>query len=96
MEEETDTYFQSAKPMTVASFEQTVVAELRDVREVSAKRHNPKLPLPSAEKPTRRVSFTRTSAEIAEAAEYLFDDRTKKPGDVGNECFSYVLKDARA
>lgn len=96
MEEETEKFFQSAKPMTVSSFEKAVTAELRDVREVAAKRFSPKLPMPPAEKPTRRVSFTRTAAEIAEVAEYLFDDKTKKPGEVGGECFDYVLKEARA
>ena len=96
MEEETERFFQNAKPMTVSHFERAIIAELSDVREVTAKRFNPRLPMPPAEKPTRRVSFTRTAAEIAEVAAYLFDDRAKKPGDVGNECFSYVLKDARS
>jgi len=96
MEEETEKFFQNSKPMTVSNFERAIATELREVREVSAKRFSPKLPMPPAEKPTRRLSFTRTAAEIAEVAEYLFDDLTKKPSDVGNECFSYVLKDARA
>lgn len=96
MEEETERYFQNAKPMTVSNFGRTIAAELREVREVSAKRFSPKLPLPPADKPNRRVSFTRTAAEVAEVAEYLFEDRTKAPGEVGNECFSFVLKEARA
>lgn len=96
MEEETETFFHDARPVTVANFQRTVADQLREVREITARRFNPKLPLPTAENPNRRISFTRISAEIEEIAEYLFDDRTRKPSEVGDECFTYVLRDARA
>lgn len=96
LEEQTEKFFQGAKPMTISNFERTIAPELRDVREISAKRFSPKLPMPSAEKPTRRISFTRLASEIAEVSEFLFDDETKAAAEVGNECFAYVLKDARA
>jgi len=96
LEEQTEKFFQGAKPMTISTFERTITTKLRDVRETSAKRFSPKLPMPSAEKPLRRISFTRPVTEIGEVSEYLFDDEERTAADIGNECFAYVLKDARA
>lgn len=63
-------------------------------------RHNelkfsPDLPEPSKKKPVRRIVFTRAIAEIEQVSEFLFDDSSVKPSDVGSKCFEKVLMEAK-
>lgn len=58
--------------------------------------YKPVLPVPAkSESDMRLVSFRRKSKEIAEVADHLFDDSTKPPSEVGEECFNLILERAR-
>ena len=58
------------------------------------KKHN--LPLPPSDKPSsKRIVFSKTLEEIQLVSSHLFDDRTIKPGLVGEECFDSFLRSAQ-
>lgn len=58
-------------------------------------KYKPNLPVPKEEDPSRQIRYNRLQSEIRELADYLFDDPTKAPGDVGAKCFDDALARAR-
>ncbi len=62
------------------------------------KKYTPNLPIPKSPPPEsklRRINFFRTEEEIQLVSEYLFDDPERDSSEVGNECFSMILKEAK-
>lgn len=62
------------------------------------KKYIPKLPMPRSQangSKTRQISFSRPAKEIQLVAEYLFEDAERDSSEVGNECFSRVLQEAK-
>jgi hypothetical protein len=59
------------------------------------RKFRPSLPLPKEDDPNVAIRFTRPASEVAELAEYLFDDATRSGMDVGMKCFDDALKRAR-
>jgi len=58
------------------------------------KQYMPVLPTPKVLKPTQaRISFVRTLSDIRAVAEY-FDEPNKKPNEIGEACFDFVLEEA--
>lgn len=64
-------------------------------RGIGGKKYKPNLPLPKEIDTPRQVRFSRRISEIREVAEYLFDDPTVAPSEVGAKCFDDVLEKAR-
>jgi hypothetical protein len=65
------------------------------IRGVGGQKYKPNLPLPKEEDPFRQIRFSRRVSEIARVANYLFDDTSKAPADVGAKCFDDFLKKAK-
>lgn len=63
---------------------------------IHGKRFIPMLPEPIQENKTRRIQFTKSIEEIAAIGEYLLEDATAKPADVGIATFEWALKEARS
>jgi hypothetical protein len=58
--------------------------------------YKPSLPMPKKLEPRkRRISYVKEIEEIKSVAEYLFEDVSRDPSDVGEECFDLILKDAK-
>jgi hypothetical protein len=58
--------------------------------------YRPDLPLPRRlESRTRRISYVKDVDEVRRLAEYLFDDVSTDPSDVGEKCFDLMLKETR-
>jgi hypothetical protein len=58
--------------------------------------YRPDLPLPKRlESRTRRISYVKDVDEVKRVAEYLFDDMSADPSDVGEKCFDLMLKETR-
>lgn len=58
---------------------------------------NPKLPKPAADKPFKRISYSRSEEDILTVVEYIYEDRTHpvKPSQVGEKCFELILEQAK-
>ncbi|MGB8261643.1 MAG: ATP-binding protein [Terracidiphilus sp.] len=54
----------------------------------------PQLPLPQEADPMRQIKFSRRQSQIAAVANYLFDDPSTAPADVGGKCFDDFLRKA--
>lgn len=62
---------------------------------VKAQKVIPNLPQPKTQGAKRKIIFSRKKSEIELVAEYLFDDATIAPSDVGARCFDECLKEAK-
>jgi hypothetical protein len=66
---------------------------------VDEKYYKPSLPTPDEENKAERVKnikFSRKPDEVKIVSEYLFEDDKRDAGEVGNECFEIILKEARS
>ena len=53
------------------------------------------LAVPIDANPKRQIRFSRHLGEIEMVSEYLFEDTTVSPAEVGEKCFEFVLKKAQ-
>ncbi len=61
------------------------------------RKFEPSLPVPSkADNNVRQIRFSRSLADIRRVAEYLFEDDSISPADVGGECFDRALNQAKS
>ncbi|EKN6222157.1 ATP-binding protein [Yersinia enterocolitica] len=63
-------------------------------RSFGGKVFKPNLPKPKETDPTRQVKFNKKLAEIKLVSEYIFDNDSVPPGDVGKKCFELILEKA--
>ena len=99
-ESETKSAFAEAQAMTISEIESEVIeGEWNPVRRLgtsgSGKRFSPDLPKPISADASRRISFSRSLADVKTVAEHLFGDEDAPPSEVGARCFDDVLKKAR-
>lgn len=60
------------------------------------KQYKPSLPVPKkVESQQRRISFIKDIDEVKTVADYLFQDETTDPSEVGEKCFDLILNEAR-
>ena len=64
-------------------------------RSIGGQVYKPKLPLPKDTDPLRQIKFSRRHSEIKLVAEFIFDDQTQPPTEVGQYCFDDMLKKAK-
>ena len=64
-------------------------------RSIGGEVFKPKLPLPRDTDPVRQIKFSRRHSEIKLVSEFLFDDATQPPTEVGQFCFDAFLKKAK-
>jgi len=64
-------------------------------RSIGGKVFKPKLPLPKETDPLKQIKFSRRLSEIKEVAEFIFDDETRVPTEVGQFCFDDFLMRAK-
>lgn len=57
-------------------------------------RFRPTLPTPKEEDPFKQIRFSRKKSDIALVSDYLFENTTTAPGEVGAQCFDDVLRKA--
>lgn len=61
---------------------------------VKAQKVIPDLPQPKTKGAKRKIIFSRKKSDIELVADYLFDDSTVAPSEVGSRCFDECLKEA--
>ncbi|KDE34375.1 ATPase [Kosakonia radicincitans UMEnt01/12] len=64
-------------------------------RSIGGQVFKPKLPLPRDTDPLRQIKFSRRHSEIKLVSEFIFDDPTQPPTEVGQFCFDEFLKKAK-
>ncbi|MGR7969681.1 ATP-binding protein, partial [Escherichia coli] len=64
-------------------------------RSIGGEVFKPKLPMPRDSDPLRQIKFSRRHSEIKLVSEFLFDDATQPPTEVGQYCFDEFLKKAK-
>lgn len=91
MEDETEEYFEVARAdaKTGVSLAANHGKSVRG--QPDSKKYVPKLPMPTAKDPKRRISFVRNESKIRAVSEYLFEDSEQSPAAVGEECFNLFL-----
>jgi len=63
-------------------------------KDFGGRRFVPALPSPTVENPEKQIRFSKRLSDIEVVAEFLFDDKKKSPGDVGEACFDTIFKRA--
>lgn len=63
-------------------------------KDYGGRRFVPTLPSPKVENPERQIRFSKSLTDIEIVAEFLFDDKKRAPGEVGEACFDSVFKRA--
>ena len=93
-------YWKTAKLVSIN--EAVSILTTRDItnKNGGGKEYNPTkklaLPLPPSDQPSsKRIVFSKTLEEIQLVSSFIFDDRTIKPGLVGEECFDDFLRRAQ-
>lgn len=100
IEESSDNFnvLESVKPSELAkraSVESWTVA--RKIRHRgSGKKYIPQLPVPTVNKTSQKIVFTRLTSEIKLLSNYLFDRSDVKGSEVGEYCFETVLEEAKS
>lgn len=64
-------------------------------RSIGGKVFRPKLPMPKDTDPLKQIKFSRRLSEIKEVSEFIFDDETRAPTEVGQFCFDNFLQKAK-
>lgn len=64
-------------------------------RSIGGQVFKPKLPTPRETDPLRQIKFSRRNSEIKLVSEFIFDDATQPPTEVGQYCFDEFLKKAK-
>lgn len=64
-------------------------------RSIGGQVFKPKLPMPRETDPLRQIKFSRRHSEIKLVSEFIFDDATQPPTEVGQFCFDEFLKKAK-
>ncbi|HHT1728688.1 TPA: ATP-binding protein [Klebsiella pneumoniae] len=64
-------------------------------RSIGGQVFKPKLPMPRETDPLRQIKFSRRLSEIKLVSEFIFDDATQPPTEVGQYCFDEYLKKAK-
>jgi len=59
---------------------------------IKGRKFKPALPLPKESDPMKHIRFQRPQSQISKVAEYLFEDSTTVPADVGAKCFDDVFR----
>lgn len=55
----------------------------------------PKLPSPKSDNRTRKIAFSRDVDDIQKVADFLLEDPSARPTEVGEACFDEFLKEAK-
>lgn len=94
--EESRTSFARTSQATVDELQgQTKKLSMSSTRGVvKGRQFKPVLPRPVTLRKEERISFTRPTKEVRAVSKYLFDNPDRKASEVGEECFSLVLKEA--
>ncbi len=94
-EKETTVLFQQSTPVS----SEKIVAQARANQELkpvrgatNISRYKPELPEPRNKSDARRITFSKSLAEIRQVAEYFFDTEDIDPNKVGENCFDHVLE----
>ena len=61
-------------------------------KDYGGRRFVPELPSPTLENPEKQIRFSRKLSDIEIVAEYLFDDKSTPPNNVGEKCFDSILR----
>ncbi len=64
-------------------------------RSIGGNAYKPKLPVPRESDPLKQIKFNRKISEIKLVSQFLFDDDSFAPTDVGNYCFEQFLERAK-
>ncbi|HFF9494672.1 ATP-binding protein [Serratia marcescens] len=64
-------------------------------RSIGGNSYKPKLPVPRESDPLKQIKFNRKISEIKLVSQFLFDDDSFAPTDVGNYCFEQFLERAK-
>jgi hypothetical protein len=64
-------------------------------RSIGGNAFKPKLPIPRETDPLRQIKFNRKLSDIKLVSEFIFDDDSIAPTEVGNYCFEDFLKRAK-
>lgn len=64
-------------------------------RSIGGNAYKPKLPVPKESDPLKQIKFNRKISEIRLVSQFLFDDDSFAPTDVGNYCFEQFLERAK-
>lgn len=64
-------------------------------RSIGGQVFKPRLPLPRETDPMRQIKFSRRHSEIKLVSDFIFDDPTQPPTEVGQYCFDEFLKKAK-
>ncbi len=64
-------------------------------RSIGGNAYKPKLPVPRESDPLKQIKFNRKISEIKLVSQFLFDDDSFAPTDVGNYCFEHFLERAK-
>lgn len=64
-------------------------------RSIGGNTYKPKLPVPKESDPLKQIKFNRKISEIKLVSQYLFDDDSFAPTEVGNYCFEQFLEKAK-
>lgn len=64
-------------------------------RSIGGNAYKPKLPVPKESDPLKQIKFNRKISEIKLVSQFLFDDDSFAPTEVGNYCFEQFLERAK-
>lgn len=88
--------FENAAPVSLGDIEKFVDSgkvKLHSVRGTGDQEQSvPNLPGSPREVTEKRISFMRSVKDIKKVSKYLFEVDTRRPSEVGAECFDFVLR----
>jgi hypothetical protein len=64
-------------------------------RSIGGNAYKPNLPVPKQTDPLKQIKFNRKISEIKLVSQFIFDDDSFAPTDVGNYCFEHFLERAK-
>lgn len=85
----------SRTPTLSAENGKSIWRDVKSQRFETERRYIPNLPSPPESSQAKRISFSKPINEVREVSNYIFEDTNRKPSDVGEACFSILLKKAQ-
>lgn len=96
--DEEEAYFKKAKPISISEIQSSLPQDnWKPIRSSGGKerKYIPKLPKPAVKENRKWIRFSKTKEEILEASQFLYDRNETDHSKIGEECFNFVLKEAR-
>ncbi len=99
-QEEKNTVISKTKPISIKEIvkSKNIVENFTTVRDGNGgKQFKPNLPIPPSSTPTSKfIRYSKLISDIQIVSEYLFEESTYEPSEVGEACFDKILKDANS